>query len=86
MDVSISGNLQELWIQLAETPQAKQWKNLDRIYQCQAIFLSMLGLAGRKAASRGWAGKFLDWIYLFQAISRNLGFSWQKSFPHPGTI
>ena len=43
----------------------------------------MLSSAGRKAASRGWAGKFLDWIYLFQAIFRNLGFSWQKSFPHP---
>ena len=52
LDLSISGNFQQLWVQLAvkhhPSPEAKQ-------------------------------GNILDWIYLFQAISGNFGFSWQKT-------
>ena len=52
LDLSISGNFQQLWVQLAV-----------------------------KLPPRSQTGKILDWIYSFQAISSNFGFSWQLSPP-----
>ena len=56
LDLSIPGNFQQLWVQLAEKALPSQL-NMD-IY--------------------------LNWIYPFQAISNNFGFSWQNSPPPPG--
>ena len=51
LDSSVSGNLQELSIQVAETPSGAKY------------------------------GTFLDWIYLFQAISSNFGFRLAQKAP-----
>ena len=79
LDLFISGNCQQLWVQLAVKlpPGAKQAKILNCIYSFQALS-SNFGFSWQLSL-QSENSKFLFWIYPFHAISSNFAFSWQKS-------
>ena len=84
LNLSISGNFQQFWVQLAvKLPQgAKQAKIVDWIYSFQAIS-SNFGFSWQLTPQQENMD-FLFLIYPFQAISSNFAFSWQKGpFQYP---
>ena len=80
LDLSISGNYEQLWFLWQKGPPLKMWENfLHWIYPFQVIS-SNFGSCGRKAApSPLGEGHSLYWIYPFQAISSNFGFCGRKA-------
>ena len=83
LDLSISGNFQQLWIHLAETcPQEPNRETFYTEFIDFREFPGNLGSADRKVLPATKRKNDLDWIDSFWAISSNCEFSWQKS-PFP---
>ena len=82
LNLSISGNFQQLWDQLAvKLPQGPNRQKFQTgIYSFQAIS-SNFGFSWQLSPPVG-KQRFLFWIYPYHAISSNFVFSWQKSL-HP---
>ena len=86
LDLSISGNFQQIYLQLVEKHPFQQLNRtfiLDWNYPFQVIS-SNFGFSWQKMPVAE-QGHILDWIYPFQAISSNFRFSQQKSPLPPRT-
>ena len=81
MDLSISGNFQQLWVQLAVKlpPRGQTGKNFRLDSFISGNFQQLWVWLAVKLPPGAKQSKNLNWIYSFQAISSNFGFSWQLS-------
>ena len=84
LDLSISGNFQQLWFSWHNPPMEPPWKQFQTGFINVRHFPATLDSAGRKGPSLTGAEKgkvFLHQIYLSHAISRKFRISWHKSPP-----
>ena len=80
LDLSISGNSQQLWFLWQKSPSPQDEGNfLQCIYPFQAIS-SNIGFVAEKPPPQD-EGIFFHWIYQFQAIPSNFGFVAEKPPP-----
>ena len=84
LDLSISGNFQQLWFLWQKSPSSPpRWGNF---FYTGSIHLRQfpvtLVFVAEKPSLQD-EGNFLHWIYPFEAISSSFRFLWQKSFPLP---
>ena len=84
LDLSISGNLKQLWFLWQKSPPAPEDEGnifLHWIYQFQVI-MSNFGFCGRKAPPEN-VGKFFTLDLSISGNFKQLWFLWQKSPPTP---
>ena len=81
LDLSISGNFQQLWFLCQKSPPPP---NEGKKFYTGSIHFRQFPATLVFVAERhppGWGKKFLYWIYPFQAISSNFGFCGRKDPP-----
>ena len=79
LNLSISGNFQQLWVQLAVKPPSRTTGILFWIYPFHAISSNFAFSWQKNPQPRNQMEIFLDWIYHFRPFSATLGSAGRKA-------